>query len=188
MCGILPPESGQDMTQPDDADIGRQFKEAAERLGFSQQKLAKMTGMSRRHIAWIFQGGNAGVDKIIALMRALSMTSLAVGNHAVMGDHPEQANRVALRHAIAEIQDALNTFVVTTNAQLDTLRQAFGTTKKPPTSETGRRAAQLVKEVTATARRAKSTAMAGALRTELTDAVDRAEEIERPARGVRRPR
>lgn len=169
-----------------DPDIGRQFKEAAELLGVSQQKLAKITGMSRRHISWIYQGGNAGIDKIILLMRALSINHLAVGGHAVIGDHPERADRVAIQHSIAELQDALDTFVVVTNQRLNALREAFGTTKRRATSETARRAVQLVKEVTARARSAKSSATAGALHSELAEAVDRAEEVEpRKRRGHR---
>jgi transcriptional regulator with XRE-family HTH domain len=184
MCDILRLEGGKDMAQVNPA-IGRQLQEAASRLGISQNKLAKITGISRRHIIWAFQGGNVTVEKIALLMRALSITQLNVGDHAVMAAASDPIDVGTVLRVTEDIQARLDTFVEEVNRELAELR-AVASSSSRQRSSAGKRAAQLVKEVTANARQAKSAATAGAIGTELADAVDRSEKIETPARRSRR--
>jgi transcriptional regulator with XRE-family HTH domain len=71
------------VTKFDFPAVGEQLEKAAERLGLSQIKLAKMSGVSRRQIGLAFKGANISLATLAKLARVLRMQNVAMGDLSV---------------------------------------------------------------------------------------------------------
>lgn len=60
--------------------LGRIIREARERLGLSQEELARRCGMSRRHLIEIEQGRNFTVAVLASIARELPEIAPSVGD------------------------------------------------------------------------------------------------------------
>jgi len=66
--------------------VGEQLEKAAERLGLSQIKLAKMSGVSRRQIGLAFKGANISLATLAKLARVLRLENVAMGDLSVAAE------------------------------------------------------------------------------------------------------
>ena len=67
-----------------DPALGRSVQAARVRRGLTQENLAALSGMSRRHLAAIEAGANLTVAKLLDLARALPDQVLPVGEFVLV--------------------------------------------------------------------------------------------------------
>jgi transcriptional regulator with XRE-family HTH domain len=85
--------------------VSEQLRNAAQKLGLSQNQVAKLSGVSRKHVGVAFQGANISVGVLVKLIRALKL------DHVMLGDitlQPEQRtpNPHLVEHARTLIEQA----------------------------------------------------------------------------------
>lgn len=159
--------------------IGNQFKEAAQRLRFTQHSLAKAAGVSRRHVVFALNGGNVTLEVTRRLMRTLQMSELVIGEASRVVNACDELDPSVLV-LIAERMD----HGLATVAEAVTALRVYATARRDAPSDDTRRAAALVKEVTSRVRRRKAPATAEALQAELARASDD-DDVDTPRRRSR---
>jgi transcriptional regulator with XRE-family HTH domain len=92
--------------------ISEQFRDAAERLGLSQNQVAKLSGVSRKHVGVALSGGNISVAVLVKLIRVLKINDLELGDVTLRAErkavnpHLVEHARTLLDRAAADVRDA----------------------------------------------------------------------------------
>lgn len=91
--------------------LGQSVKEARLRKGFTQARLAKMAGVSRRHLAALEKGANVSVNILQRVATVLELTEIPLGELSLRRSESEHAVNVplltdAIREARADAERA----------------------------------------------------------------------------------
>ena len=92
--------------------ISEQLLTAARKLGLSQNQVAKLSGVSRKHVGVALSGGNISLSVLLKLLRALKVDSLDLGDVSLRAErksvnpHLVEHARTLLDRAIADARDA----------------------------------------------------------------------------------
>jgi transcriptional regulator with XRE-family HTH domain len=92
--------------------VGEQLRNAAAKLGLSQNQVSKLSGVSRKHVGVAFSGGNISLGILAKLLPVLKIESLAFGNVSLISEHPAVDRRLvthatkALERAAQAVDDA----------------------------------------------------------------------------------
>jgi transcriptional regulator with XRE-family HTH domain len=78
--------------------ISEQLRAAAEKLGLSQNQVAKLSGISRKHVGVAFTGGNISLSVLFKLVRVLKVDSLQAGDVALKAEQ-KSVNPHLVEHA-----------------------------------------------------------------------------------------
>ena len=115
--------------------ISEQFRHSADRLGLSQNQVARLSGVSRKRVGVAFAGGNISVSVLVKLIRALKIHSLDLSDvtlraerNAVNSRLIEHA-RTLLDRAAADVRDAAE--LLRERRLGDRARRAAGESRRP---------------------------------------------------------
>jgi transcriptional regulator with XRE-family HTH domain len=89
------------------ADLGKRIRAAREARGLSQERLAKLCGISRRHIADIEKGSNFGVAHLRILQSVLG-DALPLPELSLLPE-PEQSDRVEIAQTVEALLESHKT-------------------------------------------------------------------------------
>jgi transcriptional regulator with XRE-family HTH domain len=67
-----------------DAEIGKTIERERRRHGLTQVRLARMCGMSRRHLAAIERGANFSVAVLLDIAHVLAGQALRIGDYLLL--------------------------------------------------------------------------------------------------------
>src|SRR5215210_8061591 len=76
--------------------LGETIREARIRKGLTQARLAKMAGVSRRHLAALEKGANVSVSILQRVAAVLELTEIPLGDLSLRPSHNEHAVNVPL--------------------------------------------------------------------------------------------
>ena len=83
--------------------LGDTVREARIRKGLTQQRLAKLAGVSRRHLAALEKGANVSVNILQRVAQVLELTEIQLGDLSLRaGDHDRGVNMPLLTEKIRE--------------------------------------------------------------------------------------
>jgi transcriptional regulator with XRE-family HTH domain len=86
-------------------EVGDQLREAAVKLNLSQTQVAKLTGLSRRHVALAFRGANISLTVLKKLAKVLKLSAVRLeGLDVKAGESATDPTMV--QHAAREIAAA----------------------------------------------------------------------------------
>lgn len=97
---------------PELVAISEQFRDAAQRLGLSQNQVARLSGVSRKHVGVAFSGGNISVSVLVKLIRALKIDHLELGDVSLRAErksvnpHLVEHARTLLDRMATDLRDA----------------------------------------------------------------------------------
>jgi transcriptional regulator with XRE-family HTH domain len=92
--------------------VSKQLRDAAEKLGLSQNQVARLSGISRKHVGVAFSGGNISLGILAKLIPVLKIESLTFGNAVLKSAQPFVDSRLVahalklLARAVADAQNA----------------------------------------------------------------------------------
>jgi len=87
--------------------VSEQLRAAAEKLGLSQNQVAKLSGVSRKHVGVAFTGGNISLSVLFKLIRVLKIDSLQFGD-TVLRAEQKYVNPHLVEHARILSERVLN--------------------------------------------------------------------------------
>ena len=67
-------------------ELAEQLREAAQRGGLSRNQVAKLSGVSRKHVGVAFDGGNISVAVLIKLLRVPNLRAVKLGDITMQAD------------------------------------------------------------------------------------------------------
>ncbi|HJQ36265.1 MAG TPA: helix-turn-helix domain-containing protein, partial [Thermoanaerobaculia bacterium] len=82
--------------------LGESVREARLKKGFTQARLAKMAGVSRRHLAALEKGANVSVGILQRVAAVLELTEIQLGGVALKSPEAPKVNLPLLTDAIRE--------------------------------------------------------------------------------------
>jgi transcriptional regulator with XRE-family HTH domain len=126
-------------------DLGAALRRTRHARGLSLAKLAKMSGVSRRHCAAAEAGANVTLLIAAKLMRALQMTSIPLGDELTLTGHGQGVDPAVL----ARVVDDLDQVAAAVQQASGTLR-AYAEGKQPSQEDDrlSARASALLRELT----------------------------------------
>ena len=128
-------------------EVGEQLRVAAEKLQITQAEVARLAGLSRRHVSLAFRGANISLTVLKKLAKVLKLRSVALeGLDVTAGRSAADPNIV--HHASARIISAA--------------QEILNAAKLLDESDPDIRAAAVLKEVTADAKKHRKSSPAAA--------------------------
>src|SRR5947209_1515003 len=119
--------------------ISAQLREAAKNLGLSQNQVARLSRVSRKHVGVTFSGGNISLSVLVKLIRALKIDHLDLGDVTLRAErkavnpHLVEHARTLLDRAAADVRDAAELLREGTLGDHATrvVRQVVGEARRP---------------------------------------------------------
>ena len=85
--------------------VGEQLRNAAAKLGLSQNQVSKLSGVSRKHVGVAFSGGNISLGILEKLLPVLKIEALAFGDVSLIFEQPVVDRRL-VTHATKLLERA----------------------------------------------------------------------------------
>jgi transcriptional regulator with XRE-family HTH domain len=79
---------GEVMKNPPHPELGAALTALKEARGMTASRLARLSGISRRHVVLALQGGNISMTVLKAIMRALQADTIDLGDLTIHGREP----------------------------------------------------------------------------------------------------
>ncbi|HKS21197.1 MAG TPA: helix-turn-helix transcriptional regulator [Thermoanaerobaculia bacterium] len=121
---------------PQHPELGAALKELKEKRGVSQSRLARIAGVSRRHVSVALGGGNITILILKKLMRALRAESVPIGELTTVTGELAGVDAAVL----VAVADQLDHGVETISAAATSLRM-YSKPAAPPTTVNAKAAA-----------------------------------------------
>jgi len=102
-----------DVTKPPHPELGAALSALKAARGVSQQRLAKLAGVSRRHVALALSGGNITITILKKLLSALHATDIALGPLATAHGTLDGLNPSVLLAAAQQIEQGVTLLAAT---------------------------------------------------------------------------
>jgi len=156
---------GVDVTETPHPELGAALRALKEKRGLTQARLARIAGLSRRHVALALAGGNITISVLKKLMRALQAEFIDIGQVEKVNTHLTNVNPAVLL-AIAEQIEQGMTIAAGAAATLRTYAHPTGLS-----APVHAKAAALVRDFTTHVHSITDTARLSAIERAMSDAL-----------------